>query len=307
MVNYFKQIKKSSIWFKLLIVFLILYALVHTYNKNKPVQEGFVQNEKFIMKKNNDIYDSFYVDLYDDLVYDQTKNNFEIGEIKRITNMQPKKSVVLDIGSGSGHHLHLLHKHNIQCEGLEKSKAMIQKCKSKNPLLHIKHGDALISMTYMSNSFTHIVCLYFTLYYMKDKLEFFKNCYQWLKPGGYLAIHLVNRDLFNPIVNSADPLLLVSPQKYAKERITNSIIKFKDFQYKADFKLEKHKDQSIFEETFKDDVTGHVRKNQHIFYMETQKEILGYAKDAGFNLLGKLDMVSVQYEYQYIYILYKPE
>ena len=41
-------------------------------------------------------------------------------------------------------------------------------------------------------------------------------------PGGYLILHLVNRDKFDPILNAADPLHLVSAQKHAKEkRITN--------------------------------------------------------------------------------------
>ena len=32
--------------------------------------------------KNNDIYDDFYVDVYDQLVYSDNKNQFEIKEIK---------------------------------------------------------------------------------------------------------------------------------------------------------------------------------------------------------------------------------
>ena len=41
--------------------------------------------------------------------------------------------------------------------------------------------------------------------------------------------------------------------------------------------------------------------------MPTQKHILSLAKSVGFILKGKVDMVSAQYEYQYLYILYKPE
>ena len=42
-------------------------------------------------------------------------------------------------------------------------------------------------------------------------------------------------------------------------------------------------------------------------HMPTQKHILSIAKENGFILLGKIDMVPVQYEYQYLYILQKPE
>ena len=75
------------------------------------------------------------------------------------------------------------------------------------------------------------------MYYIKNKLKLFKNIYYWLRPGGILTLHLVNRDMFNPIVNAGDPLTMVSAQKYAKERITNTVVKFKDFRYKSNFKL----------------------------------------------------------------------
>ena len=58
---------------------------------------------------------------------------------------------------------------------------------------------------------------------------------------------------------------------------------------------------------FKDDSTGHVRQNKHNLHMETQKYILGIAKNIGFILQGKIDMVATQYQYQYLYLLYKPE
>ena len=40
--------------------------------------------------------------------------------------------------------------------------------------------------------------------------------------------------------------------------------------------------------------------------METQKHILGLAKNIGFILQGKIDMVTAQYQNQYLYLLYKP-
>ena len=41
--------------------------------------------------------------------------------------------------------------------------------------------------------------------------------------------------------------------------------------------------------------------------MEDQKEILAMAKNVGFMLQGRIDMVNCSYEYQYIYILQKPD
>ena len=84
-------------------------------------------------------------------------------------------------------------------------------------------------------------------------------------------------------------------------------VKFKDFQYKANFDFYKEKNLAEFTETMTDDKTKNVRKNIHNLYMPTQKKILAMAKNVGFILKGKIDLVNVQYEYQYLYILYKPE
>ena len=100
---------------------------------------------------------------------------------------------------------------------------------------------------------------------------------------------------------------MVSAQKHAKKRITNSLVKFKDFQYKANFDLDKSQNLAAFNETLKDDKSGHVRQNKHILYMEPQKHVLSIAKNIGFILKGKIDMVSTQYHNQYLYLLYKPE
>ena len=163
----------------------------------------------------------------------------------------------------------------------------------------------LNAMTYEQSSLDVISCLYFTIYYIKDKKRFIDNCYSWLKPGGHLVLHLVNRDKFDPIINSADPLHIVSAQKYAKKRITNSLVKFKDFQYKANFEF--------INLTIKQSLQKHLKTIvaemllQHTLHMETQKKVLAMAKQTGFILKGKIDLVKAMYEYQYLYILYKPE
>jgi SAM-dependent methyltransferase len=293
-------------YLKIIITLIILYFIVQLIRKNTPKIEGFSQNDKFITKNKVDtIYDDFYSSIYDDLVYDPNKINFELQEIYRTTKMKPHKSIVLDIGSGNGHHINTLIKQNIETIGLEISQDMINRSRTLYPHINVKNGDALNSMLFNQNKFSHITCLYFTIYYIKDKRNFFNNCYKWLKPGGYLALHLVNRDLFNPIINAGDPLVMVSPQKYARDRITKSVVNFKDFKYKSKFNLEKENNIAYFEELFKDNNTNNVRKNIHEFYMPSQKEIITYAKESGFKLIGKIDLVNTKYEYQYIYILQK--
>jgi hypothetical protein len=128
----------------------------------------------------------------------------------------------------------------------------------------------------------------------------------WLMPGGYLFIHLVSRDQFDPILPPGNPLIVVSPQKYAKKRITTTKVKFTDFSYSADFKFDATNPVVKFVEKFKKDDSGNVRKNEHTLYMDSQESILTKAQEAGFIIEGKIDLVKAQYEYQFVYILVKP-
>ena len=300
-----KTYKKSTFWFKFITFLIGLLILTILINKFTPINEGFSQKQKFLLKTNDDLYDDFTAEIYDDLLFDSRKIDFQIKEIKRNTKLN-KKSLVLDIGSGTGHHVRALNNDNIKTIGLDKSKSMVEFSKSKYPKMKFIHGSALTSSLFDMGTFSHITSFTFTPYYIKDKLTFFRNCYDWLKPGGYLIVHLVDRERFDPIINAADPLHMVSPQKHAKKRITSSIVKFKDFQYKAKFKLESDKNIATFEEKFIDDGTGNVRKHVHTLYMPKQNHILALAKNIGFKLKGSIDMVMARYEHQYLYILEKP-
>ena len=287
---------------KILLALVAVFLIFHLFSSKREHFDN--QKKKFVVKSGDDVYDKFYASIYDDLVGSLARERFEIIEIMRTTS-PGKGSLVLDVGSGTGSHVKALNDKGVQAVGIDKSAAMVEKALTKCPDCKFKRADALSTMTFPPDTFSHILCLYFTIYYIQDKLTFFKNCYTWLKPGGYLVLHLVNRDQFDPVVPAASPFYLVSPQKYAKERITKSSVKFDTFQYKSQLRLDKAKDKATFEETMTDDKTGNVRKNVHDFHMGTQKHILSLAKDVGFILKGKIDMVSVQYEYQYLYIVYK--
>ena len=304
--NLHKQIMNGSYWKRILFTLVIILVVIYSTKSMTPKQEGFVQLTKF--EKFNSpykIYDDFYADVYDEIYHSDLLCEHSFAKIKEISKPS-KTSRVLDVGCGTGCMMEEFTKANIPIQGIENSQAMINKAKEKNTLFKIKKENVLNTMAYPNEEFTHILCLYFTIYYLGDKHMFFQNAYNWLEPGGTLVIHLVNRDKFDPIVPAGNPLLFVSPQRYAKERITNSVIKFKDFQYKSNFRSDPADDKAYFNEEFRDDSTGKVRKHEHVLYMPSQKAILGIAKDVGFVLKKKYDMVELQYEYQYLYFLQKP-
>ena len=122
-------------------------------------------------------------------------------------------------------------------------------------------------------------------------------------PGGYLIVHLVDKYKFDPILPPGNPLYIVSPQKYAKERITKTKITFNDFVYDSNFKLEN--DNATFDEKFKFN-DGKVRKQEQRLYMEDLSTIVNMAQEAGFIIQAKIDMVKCAYEHQYLYVFVKP-
>jgi len=297
-----------SNWGKVLI-FVVLFLIVYMLFKGEVERkEGFsITTDEFTFKDGkSQIYDDFYVNIYDQLVYSNVKNEYEIKQI--VNNTKPdEKSIILDIGSGTGHHVAALADQNFKVMGVDQSKDMVNKAKEMYPTLDFMQGDVTNAMTFQPQSFTHILCLYFTIYYLPDKLQFFRNCLNWLMGGGCLVVHLVDKYMFDTMIPPANPLLLLTPQRYAENRITKSKVTFDEFQYLSNFEMNENDNTAKFVESFKNKKSGKVfRKQEHDLYMEPYKEILAMAKDAGFIVQGKIDLLQSGYEYQYLFVLVKP-
>jgi SAM-dependent methyltransferase len=296
---------KCSLWCKILMFISLLLLLVLVFKGFDRKKEGFEQMDTFLIKSGSDIYDDFYSDVYDYLVFNNLKDDYEVGYIMNSASPS-SQSKILDIGCGTGHHVSSLGSKGLDVLGIDISPSMIKKAKTNFPDYQFNVGDALNNHLFESNSFTHILCMYFTIYYFKDKTQFFNNCFKWLMPGGYLIVHLVEREHFDPILPPGNPLLYISPQRYAKERITSTKVKFTDFSYSADFKLDEANDKALFVEKFKNDTNGKVRKNEHTLYMPDVQQIVDEAQACGFIVESKADLLQCQYEYQYLYVFVKP-
>jgi hypothetical protein len=90
---------KSSLWCKVLILITLLLLLVLVFKGIKPNKfvEGFEQNDQFLVKTGTEIYDDFYADIYDYLVFNNLKNDYEIGEISNLSSPS-SNSRILDVG-----------------------------------------------------------------------------------------------------------------------------------------------------------------------------------------------------------------
>jgi SAM-dependent methyltransferase len=277
------KIKNYGKWKKTLLIFAILLGIIIFTNNNAPIQEGFIQREKFLFKQGPDVFDNFYIDLYDDVVYEKIKNNYEIGEIINKTS-PTENDIILDIGSGTGHLVNSLSKQNCNVIGIDSSPIMVNKAKTNFPNNDYRQMDVMQGMNFSPNTFNTITCLNFTIYYLQNKNLFFENCYNWLVPGGKLIVHLIDR------------------KNFSKEK---KITDLDHFQYSSYVDLQRN-DLATYNEIFKDENTGKVRRNEHKLFMPTQKNILSTAKDVGFILLAKTNMATCNQQYQYIYTLQKP-
>ena len=284
----------------ILIVLLFLLLCILLVKSNKPIHEPFTEGGDKFVYKNQDLYDDFYTSVYDDLVYNRRKNDFEVGEIMKYVS----DGSVLDIGSGTGHHVKALHDKGLDCVGIDSSKSMIKQAKIKFPEQKFVYADALKTMTFQPNSFDLITMLYFTVYYIKDKEQLFKNVALWLKPGGYFVIHLVDKHQFNPMVPAGDPFVIISPQNYSDKRINDTVVHFDNFKYKSNFTLPE-KNKAVFKEYFKFKDNGKVRQNDHVLYMENQKKIAQMVKNVGLKLEEVIDMSPCAYDHQYLYVFRK--
>lgn len=284
----------------IILLFLLLSLLI--VKSGTPVIETFSSSDEKFIYKNKDLYDNFYSEIYDELVYNQRKNDFEIGEIVKFVNT----GKALDVGSGTGHHVNQLAKSGLDCVGLDSSKAMVEQAKIKFPEQKFKYADALKPMTFQPRTFDLITCLYFTIYYIKDKSQFFNNVSHWLRPGGYFVVHMVDKHKFNPMVPAGDPFVIISPQNYTDERINDTVVHFDKFKYKSNFSLPE-KNKGIFKENFKFKNSQRVRQNDHIFHMENQKAIVKMVKNAGLKMVDVIDMSPCAYDNQYLYVFQKDQ
>ena len=102
--------------------------------------------------------------------YSQIKNNYEVGEIINMTNLT-EHSIILDIGCGTGHHVGLLENKGYNAIGIDESSSMISKAKNNYPESDFRVANVLNSNIFNYQTFTHILCLYFTIYYVENKYK----------------------------------------------------------------------------------------------------------------------------------------
>jgi SAM-dependent methyltransferase len=289
----------------------------------------------------HDIYDGFYAKIYDQLVGGDNRIKFEILDLKhrQLVEHDPSNVKLLDIGSSTGHHVALLQKEGYSAEGVDLSEAFVKRAQQKYPELSSRFqiGDVMRKDLFPASNFSHVALWYFTAYCFEDKDALFSNIQRWLRPGGGLVVHLVNRYKFDPVLEPASPFPAFSVQKYSRKRITKSKVAFDKFEYEADFRIEEPPtleqakakpvpalahpmptpiepevagaatdETATMTETFVfKDPTKAKRVHMHVAHMPTMRKCVQAVERAGFRFQSFTDMIACGYEYQYLFYFRK--
>lgn len=253
------EIKKNIIVCTFLVIVLWIVSKKIDHFEN-PVQ-------KIVAKET---FDEFYAPVYTTLISDNIdiRTKFEVSDLIEKTNIkQYSKPSLLDICCGGGDHLRWLsneHIAELELTGIDNSEYMLNETKYrigkvKKPVRLIKkniNDDDI----FMKSSFSHITCYYFSIYYIYNT-DLLKNIVFWLKPKGYFVVHMVDLEKFDPILDVAHPFAGINPQKYVKNRITDSTVIFKKFVYKSNFVL--NEKDATYNESFQFKDSHKIRTQTH--------------------------------------------
>jgi SAM-dependent methyltransferase len=316
------RINTSSCWVVMLVFLIILVSMVYIYrlfflettskeSGSTENKEGFTMNKEFTLKTGEESLDHFYAKLYENLFYSDMHDDYEVGVI--LNKASPvQRTDALVIGSKTGKHVNTLHSKGYNCYGMEKSNDMIAYSAEKYPENKFILGDGTNQLTFDAEKFTLITLLDFTVYTISNRRMLFENCYKWLSPGGFLAIHLINVGGFFDSQTYGARERRLSPavtrlfsSKHVNNPLGNNDAIIDDIIYKSDMIMN---DPEVIElrETFKNRKNGKKRQNVRKFITPDQTVILSEAKDCGFNMLSQIDLLPFDRPFQYIYVLYKP-
>ena len=170
----------------------------------------FLQNEHFLIRRNQDIYDDFTLQYYDRMHRTRDTATYIFDAVERLTQASPTKSVILDVGCGCGEMIKYIQqsKGYKNVYGLDRSESAVRMATSTG--LPVMLGDTTAPMTFDKHTFSHIFLTGMTVYEFQDKTELFRNLYYWLMPNAYLIVHLVDRDRYDTIPAGAKPGLMTS-------------------------------------------------------------------------------------------------
>ena len=292
---------KDSIYVLLIFVVFLMWGIVFLFDKPREhFEEG--TNAGDVFEDPVDIYDDFYARVYDKLFSTPERISFEKASIREIAlnTFAKPDTKFLDLCCGTSPHSRWIAEDGFEVVGVDTSEEMLRRARTQCPSGRFHRADITNASTFPPKVFTHAMMFYFSIYQFRNQKIVVDNVYQWLKPGGFFVVHLVDPDKFDPILAAASPFPGFSLQKYSKDRVTDSEVFFNDFKYRGKFIKDKHSDNAIFEEVFTFNDERPEREHKHHLLMPSLNGMIEMIRSSGFTFKESVDMTPIGYEYQYL-------
>lgn len=180
--------------------------------------------------KINDNYDELDVKLHDevfnfkDLYKADAEAIYNFMKIRLTKDELDKKEFkILDAGTGLGKHYQILSKY-FRVIGVDKSSNMLDAARVRNPVGEFKRGNLVDTELFHNGDLKGVVCLVETLHMNdeNDQKKILENFHKWLKPNGFLFIHI-----FDP--SNLDPGPREFSQYYQEGDVRHALTYFNDF------------------------------------------------------------------------------
>lgn len=285
----------------------LLIFLMYSMTLYMGGQEGFENEGSVTYEDPEQIYDHTYASIYDLIWNPQDMLQYEQVSMQDIALAEwPKTSVkVLDMAAGTGPHACWFKNIGVDYTGVDISEDMLAKGREICPSARFQKGDITQVSLFAPKTFTHALLLGFSIYEFQNPKILSDNAYQWLQPGGYFIVHMVDPDKYDPIHNLASPFAAFSLQKYSYDRQTKSDIYFDKFKYIGKLNKKKDEDDATYEETLsyydKSENDGKkYRENKRHWNMPSKERLIDIVKSSGFRFEEAVDLVRCGKEYQYI-------
>lgn len=269
--------------------------------------EDFENQEGDTFESATEMYDEKYASVYNLLWHSTETLQYEQVSMQDVALAEwPIASVrVLDMCCGTAPHACWFKNLGVDYLGVDISDAMLKKARSNCPTAKFQKGDVTQAHLFPPKSFSHALLMGFSVYMFPNPKILADNTFQWLQPGGYFIVHMVDPDKYDPILDLATPFAAFSLQKYALGRQTDSNIYFDKFKYTGKLNKKKDDDDAEYNEVFtyydKSDNGGKkYRENKHKWVMPSKERLIDLFKTSGFRLVETVDLVRTGKEYQYL-------
>lgn len=270
-------------------------------------REGFENEGSVTYEDPEEMYDDVYAGIYDLLWNPQDMLKYVQISMQDISlaDWNTKNVHVLDMACGTAPHSDWFSQMGVDYTGVDISDSMLKKARENHPSSTFKKGDITQVHLFPQKSMTHCLLLGFSAYQFQNPKIVSDNAYQWLQPGAYFIVHLVDPDKYDPIHNLSSPFAAFSLQKYSFDRQTESNVYFDQFKYSGKLLKNKEEDKATYSETFsyydKSNNNGSkYRENKHHWNMPSKERMIDIFKTSGFRHIENVDLVRCAKEYQYI-------